>query len=81
VKKDEYFNSNKFKVNVRVKIVVQESRIKGVNIYYAKVEFLSHSKWNKNKFNNFIVDYSVDKQNFSKTVQRAENSELLWKLN
>jgi hypothetical protein len=75
------FNEEKFRVNVRVKVVVKESGLRGVKIYFAKVELLSHSKWNRNRFNNFVVDYSVDEKNFSKTVQRAENSELLWKLN
>jgi hypothetical protein len=44
----------------------------GTKIYYAKVDLLSHSKWNKNKFNNFLVDYSFDERNFSKTAERAE---------
>jgi len=40
---------------------MKESNIKGINIFYAKLELLSHSKWNKNQFNNFVVDYSVSK--------------------
>jgi hypothetical protein len=59
-RKDKYFNLKKFNVDVRVRIVVKESNMKGLNIYFAKVELLSHSKWNKNRFNNFVVDYSVD---------------------
>jgi hypothetical protein len=34
--------------------------------------FLSHSKWNRNKFNIFLIDYSINKEDFSKKFKERK---------
>ena len=43
---------------------------------------MNHSKWNRNHYNNFNVEYYVNKQsdilNHSKVYRKAQESEVIW---
>jgi hypothetical protein len=41
---------------------------------FAKIEILSHSKWNRNRYNNFIVSYAADLNHFDANAVVAIDS-------
>jgi hypothetical protein len=47
---------------------------------FAKIEVLSHSKWNRNRYNNFIVSYAPDLNYFDANAVIAIDSEILCSL-
>lgn len=68
-------------MNLRVQLLQEEAHIPGAKSLFAFVQLLSHSKWNRNKFNNFMVDYAFSADGFDQSSKRADNSEILWQLN
>jgi hypothetical protein len=63
-----------------VRLVEKESKVYGEEAYYAKIDLLSHSKWNRNRYNNFLVSYSINPQQFTATSINAIDSEIIWNI-
>lgn len=47
--------------HIKIKLSLIKKMNKSEHVYHCvKVQFLSHSQWNKNKINNFLVYYELD---------------------
>lgn len=47
----------RYSVKLRAQIFQKAHPVTGFKWYFIKVVFFNHSKWNNNRYNNFVVEY------------------------
>ena len=69
-------------MKIRAQIVVKTDNLTGFKRHFFKISFINHSQWNRNRYNNFSVEYFVNKKtdslNTIKHYQKMQESEILW---
>ena len=53
--------TEQYLMKFRIQIHEKPHHITGFPKKYLKLNFLNHSKWNQNYYNNFAIEYWVDK--------------------
>jgi hypothetical protein len=59
LKNEETIKKERYLTKFRVEIISSYHQLTGLKREHFKLFFLNHSKWNKNKYNNFVIEYST----------------------
>ncbi len=70
---------DRYVVNIRASIINVPSSTSGYDKDYYSLVFINHSKWNRNIYNNFAIEYAVlNDHSANKEFTRVDNSEIIW---